>query len=87
MRDTRTVNMRECIAEAVNVLDKQVKWLIIDVQRILAELHDEGINDEHDHVDLMQCMKFTDAAQAHNRAAAQLLREAHAELQQMERRQ
>ena len=87
MRDTRLVNMRECIVPAVEVLDKQVKWLIIDVQRILAELHDENIEDVHDHIDLMQCMKYTDAAQAHNRAAAQLLREAHAELMQMEQRQ
>lgn len=87
MRDTRLLNMRECIVPAVEVLDRQVKWLIIDVQRILAELHDEGIDDEHDHVDLMQSMKYTDAAQAHTRAAAQLLREAHAELLQMEQRQ
>lgn len=86
MRDTRLVNMRECIVPAVEALDKQVKWLIIDVQRILAELHDEGVKDVHDHVDLMQAMKFADAAQAHVRAAAQLLREAHAELVQMEQR-
>lgn len=86
MRDTRTVNMRECIAEAVMVLDRQVKWLIIDVQRILAELHDENIDNWHDHVDLLQTMKFADAAAAHARAATQLLREAHAELVQMEER-
>lgn len=86
MRDTRLLNMRECIVPAVEALDKQVKWLIIDVQRILAELHDENITDEHDRVDLLQAMKFTDAAQAHVRAAAQLLRETHAELRAMENR-
>lgn len=86
MRDSRLTNMRECIVPAVEVLEKQVKWLIIDVQRILAELHDENIDDVHDHVDLLQAMKYADAAQAHTRAAAQLLREAHAELRAMEHR-
>lgn len=86
MQDTRLLNMRESLAEAIRVCTRQVLPLIRDCQELVAQFDDEGIGPLHDRVDMMQASAGLKHAAQHITNAVQAMELVTAECKQMEAR-
>ena len=86
MRDTRLIQAREFLTEAAFVNEQQVRGLIREAQKLIAELCDENVRDLHDRVDLMQTAQFLSKAESTAATVNRLVDSARVELRQMEER-